>query len=104
VERRKHQRIACILEARLEGGEEKRFDPEGLARILNISRGGISLHSAEHFRPGTRLTMRVRRGELQMGPLPVQIRHVTEQPNGTWLMGGEFATELDAEAVELLTE
>jgi PilZ domain len=104
VERRKHQRIACILDARLENGEEKHFHPEELARVLNISRGGLSMHSATPFPVGTQLTMRVRRGDLRMGPLQVAVRHVTEQPNGTWIMGGEFTAELENEAVEFLTE
>jgi hypothetical protein len=52
VERRRHQRCTCIFEATLEGGEKQRFLPVKLARVVNISRGGLSLHSADKFDPG----------------------------------------------------
>lgn len=98
VERRRHQRISCILEATLESGEKVRFLPMKLARVTNISRNGLSMHSAERFEVGTRLTMRLRSGERQVGPVEVRVRHATEEPNGTWIMGGEFSSEL-SEAV-----
>jgi hypothetical protein len=102
VERRRHQRYTCIFEATLESGEEQEFRPLKLARVVNLSRSGLSIHSAEQFEPGMRLRMMLNRGNQRVGPVELRVLHATEQPNRTWVMGGEFTSELDDEVVQFL--
>lgn len=99
-ERRTTSRQVCKLKAARVGGETVVFKPSRLARIVNISTGGVALHSGEPFPLGAVLSIRLHAASgAALSPiLEVRIVRATPQPNGTWIMGAAFANPLsDAE-------
>jgi hypothetical protein len=102
VERRKYTRYSCILRATYANGETHAFLPIQLARIANISQGGVALHAGEQFTEGSRLTITLQSGGNEVGPVEVRIVRTVEQPNGSWLMGAEFAQPLSKEVLDFV--
>ncbi|MBL8794701.1 MAG: PilZ domain-containing protein [Planctomycetia bacterium] len=105
-ERRTASRQVCKLKAARVGGETVVFKPSRLARVVNISTGGVALHSGEPFPLGTLLSIRLHApsGESLSPVLEVRIVRATQQPNGTWHLGAAFTTDLsDAELDAWLT-
>jgi hypothetical protein len=101
VERRKYPRYSCILQATYLNGETKAFLPIQLARIANISQGGVALHAGDKFaEKGARLTITLQSEGREVGPIEVCIVRTVEQPNGSWLLGAEFAQPLSKELLE----
>jgi hypothetical protein len=103
ADRRKHHRYVCILEATLVDGANEVFHPVRLARVVNISQGGLALHAAEKFDAGTRLTIKLKSERVPTAvAMKVHILHALEQPNGTWMMGAEFVDVLGEEQVRAI--
>lgn len=65
-----------------------------MARVLNVSQSGLCIHGVEDFWPGTRLALKLKTPLQEFGPIEVVIMHTTEQPDGSFIMGGEFSQEL----------
>lgn len=65
-----------------------------LARILNISRGGIGLHVSDHFPCGRILTIALRNGDAKHHRR-ARVVHGLEQQNGSWVLGLEFCQPLE---------
>lgn len=102
-ERRTTSRQVCKLKAARVGSETVVFKPSRLTRVVDISTGGVALHSGEAFPLGTVLSIRLHAASgAALSPiLEVRIVRATQQPNGTWHLGAAFVnalsdTELDA--------
>lgn len=104
-EHRKSPRYSCIMDASWEGAEPMRFNPAWPIRVTNISTGGIALHAGEKFAIGTALTLGLRSlSNKTMAPVQVRVVHVTEQANGTYVLGVAFLTPLsDSEVQDMLS-
>src|SRR5262249_36910078 len=73
------------------------------ARVKNLSAGGVNLMLCYPFKPGATLAVDLH-APSRAGTLLVKVVHVTDQADGTWLLGCEFATALsDAELNALLS-
>jgi hypothetical protein len=74
-------------------------------RVHNLSAGGIGLILSRRFEPGTVLTIEVQdspaRSALQ---LLGRVIHATVRPGAGWLVGCEFAQELDDDELRSLRE
>lgn len=99
TDQRKSPRYSCILEASWQGSEPIRFKPAWPIRVVNISRGGLGLHAGEKFEIGAILTLGFSGG---LSPIKVRVVHVTEQENGTYVLGGEFLQEISEEVLQSL--
>jgi hypothetical protein len=100
TERRQRFRYCCKLKAARSGAKITAFKPSRLARVVNLSCGGIALHMGESFAVGTFLTIRLYDAADQpISPeMEIQVAHRSLEPNNTWIMGGAFTKELtDAE-------
>ena len=104
-EHRKSPRYSCIMEASWEGAEPIRFNPAWPIRVTNISAGGVALHVGEKFAVGTVLTLGLRSpSKKMMAPMQVRVVHVTDQANGTYVLGAAFLKALsESEVQELLS-
>jgi len=98
ADRRQANRHSSILKASRVGGEIKRFKPAWLARVMDISTGGLALHLGESFEVGTVLTIGLHdAGGQRVQKVDVIVRHAAEQPNGTWILGVAFRQPLSAQ-------
>ena len=104
VERRKAFRYSCILQAARGGEAALPFKPTRLARVLNLSTGGIALHSGEPYEVGTLLAIQLHAptGEPISSVLDVRVVRADEQANSTWVLGAAFASELSEIELETL--
>jgi hypothetical protein len=96
-ERRESTRYLCDLElsffvtAALEG------DPY-LARVRNISAGGMSMVASRPFDPGTLLVVVLENPHRNFSrPVQFRVIYCLEHPNGDWILGGSFAHKLSKE-------
>lgn len=105
ADRRQACRHSSILKASRVGGDVKRFTPAWLARVMDISTGGLALHLGEPFEAGTILTIALHNASGQrVQKLAVEVRHAAEQPNGTWILGVAFIEPLsEAQLAALLS-
>jgi hypothetical protein len=96
TERRQRFRYCCKLKAVRTGEEIVAFKPSRLARVVNISCGGIALHMSESFAVGTFLTIRLYTAlDQPISPeMEIQVAHRSHEPNGTWIMGAAFTKDL----------
>lgn len=96
AERRRSFRFCCKLRAARVGAESVAFKPSRLARVVNISRGGIAIHVAEPFDAGTVLTVRLYASfnNPVSATMEIRVLHRREEANGTWVLGAEFVQEL----------
>jgi hypothetical protein len=101
LERRASVRHVCSVEAVSRPLES----PDALcwgARVKDISAGGVSLMLCYPFKPGASLAVDLH-AQSRVGTLLVKVVHVSEQDDGTWLLGCEFAAPLsDTELKALL--
>lgn len=89
------------MEANWEGAEPIRFNPAWPIRVTNISTGGIALHAGEKFAVGTVLTVSLRSpSNKTSAPVQVRVVHVTEQDNGTYVLGTAFLKPLSGSDVQ----
>ena len=104
VDRRQALRFSCILKASRVGGASVSIKPPWLARVMNISTGGLGLHLGEPFEIGTVLTLRLHTTSgTSLTPVEVRVVHVAKQPNGTWTLGVAFNKPMgDADLEQLL--
>jgi hypothetical protein len=74
-----------------------------LAKIRNISPGGVSLVVSRSFEAGTILTVDLIETKTNRfsRTLEVEVRYATEHPNGDWILGGQFLQPLTAEEVRI---
>lgn len=95
-ERRQSFRYCCKLRAARTGAEVVAFKPARLARVVNISKGGIAIHLSDNFPAGTILTIRLYAALNQpISPeMDVQVAHGAQEINGTWVLGAAFTQEL----------
>jgi hypothetical protein len=95
-ERRARARYYCTLKAARVGDETVTFKPAKLARVINISTGGIGVHLGEPFDVGVVLTVRLHSFTgLRISPaMDVRVVHTSKNENGTWVLGMAFAEEL----------
>jgi len=103
-ERRSALRYACVLEASWQEGRHVRYRPGWPARVMNISTGGIALHSGEFFPVGTVLTIGLHSRTITLEPRKVKVIHTGPHPSHTWLLGTAFLDPLsEQELTQLLT-
>ena len=72
-------------------GKERRT----IARIVDISVGGIGLILKERFEEGTQLVVRLQTTAVTR-PLPVKVVHVVEIARDFYLLGGAFTSSFSA--------
>lgn len=75
--------------------------PTLLARMLNISRGGLALHVGLHFELGESVFVVLRCGS-RCFKLEARVVRALEQYNGTFILGVEFDDELGDEPIEIV--
>jgi hypothetical protein len=98
-ERRASIRYLCkpeVLHATVDG------DP-WMARVRNISTGGISLIISRSFEPGSVIDvhlMNTRRKTSRQ--LDVKVVYAVEYPDGEWILGGEFVHRLSGDDLKAL--
>lgn len=98
IDQRKLARYSCITEVTRQGSQPVEFKPPWLIRVSKISRAGIAIHCGEPFAVATVLTIVLHvPSEKTWGPIQVRVIHVTEQPNGTFLLGTVFLHEIGEE-------
>lgn len=99
AERRSDIRYLCrpdTLHATVDG------DP-WLARVRNISIGGISLIISRDFEPGTLLQVHlVNNRKRTSRQLQVRVVYTVEQPDGEWILGGALVNRLSGEDLRAL--
>lgn len=101
IDRRKAIRYACILEATWHG-ETFRLGEGWVARVLNISTGGIGLHLGEDFKVGTLLTLGLHGQVHTLEPVRVRVVHHSQKDDGTWILGGAFLKPLSEDELKRL--
>jgi hypothetical protein len=73
------------------------------ARVLNISQGGVALLLRRRFEKGTLLTVELQRSDQHPSdPFMARVVHVTPQPDGGWLIGCAFTSNISAEDLQAL--
>ena len=93
ADQRQSIRYACILDATCEG-KTRHFGIGWVARVVNISTGGLGMHLGEKFAAGTILTVVIHGpGEAQVAG-KVRVIHCSEQADGTWSVGAAFLAPL----------
>ncbi len=104
AEQRRAIRYACVLEASVPRVGSRIFEPVLLAKVANISTGGIGLHCSEKIEAGSILTLKLYKRERDsLPPRQARVVHISEQFNGTWKIGAEFLEPLaEAEMQSLL--
>jgi hypothetical protein len=94
-ERRRFERVACWLEARLRavsllGGDER------FGMVCDVSDGGLGIRTEAWFRPYTMLAVQF--DEADGGAVcMVRVVRVIRHPAGGWLLGCAFLAEPHAE-------
>ena len=72
------------------------------AKVHDISRGGLGLLLCYPFKPGTFLAVDLQSSRAVSRTLLVRVVHVTDQADGSWFVGCEFAAPLTEEEVAAL--
>jgi PilZ domain len=74
------------------------------ARVLDLSTSGIRLSLRRRFEPGTSVLLELANGRRVFScVLALRVLHVAEQPNGAYILGGEFGRKLtQKELMDLL--
>jgi hypothetical protein len=106
LERRTAVRYICKLKAACVQGVTAQFKPSKLARVNDISTGGLGLHLGEPFAVGGQLTVRLhaRTSEPLTALMEVRVAHASEQIDGTWFLGVAFIEPLSEAAVQALLQ
>lgn len=103
VERRTTTRYLCDLGTTCYLLATVDNDP-WLARVRNISAGGISLLLHREIEPGRVVNLDLQNPERHFHcQIAVRIRYIVEHPSGDWIHGCEFLTKLTAEQLRALT-
>jgi hypothetical protein len=104
LERRTALRYICKLRAACIEGVTAQFKPSKLARVNDISTGGLGLHSPEGFAVGTQLTVRLHAfdGQPVSDLKEVRVAHATRRPDSTWILGVAFLQALTEAEVQAL--
>jgi hypothetical protein len=97
-DRRASVRRACTLEALSRPLELSDAIAWG-ATVQDISAGGVGLLICYPFKPGTFLAVDLVGGHEGSRTVLVRVVHVTDQSDGTWFVGCEFALPLSEEEV-----
>jgi hypothetical protein len=93
ADQRRSIRYACILDATCEG-QTKHLGMGWVARVVNISTGGLAMHMGERFPMGTILTVALHGQEQAQVAARVRVVYCSEQEDGTWGVGAAFLTPL----------
>jgi hypothetical protein len=74
-----------------------------VAKVRNVSSGGIALALGRRFEPGALLTIDIQkaRGDSRSSFL-AKVVHVTREDAGSWLMGCAFRSPLSEEEIQAL--
>ncbi len=73
------------------------------ATVHNVSRNGLSVLIGTRLEPGASLSVEFIRSTRSCSrPLLVRIVRAAEQPDGDWLIGGEFLAPLEESELENL--
>jgi PilZ domain len=76
-----------------------------LAQVRDISVAGIGLVLSRRFEPGMILTIDLPRTSPRFSPmLLARVVHATEQREGEWVIGCEFANHLSPEDLRVYVE
>jgi hypothetical protein len=104
LERRTALRYICKLKAACIEGVTAQFKPSKLARVNDISTGGLGLHSPEGFAVGTQLTVRLHafNGQPVSDLKEVRVAHASRRPDSTWILGVAFLQALTEAEVQAL--
>ncbi len=97
-DRRASVRRACSLEALSRPLELSDAISWG-ATVQDISAGGVGLLICYPFKPGTFLAVDLSAGHGGSRTVLARVVHVTDQSDGTWFVGCEFALPLNEEEV-----
>jgi hypothetical protein len=102
AERRAWVRYPCDVE----GSCQALMAARGLqwvAKVRNLSRGGMALTLRRRFEMGTLLAIEVQgRSAKSPSTLMGRVAHVTAMSDGTWLLGCAFSSELSEQELQAL--
>src|SRR5262249_32954563 len=102
-ERRAWVRVRTELEALCQPGSGRLDSAWWLAKICDISVGGLGLVLRRRFEPGTILTVDLDSPARKMArTFQAQVRHATTGTDGTWVVGCALANRLSDEELEAL--
>lgn len=71
-------------------------------KVLNISAGGLALQVDRQCEPGTLLSIELRDNQNQTRKLMARVVHVTARPEGDWVLGCTFVSELNDTELQAL--
>lgn len=103
AERRTHVRYVCRMLLALLREVGKPRETESVARIVDLSRGGLSLLVKHKFEAGTNLDVTLLTPLLPR-TLGFNVLHVSAIEKRSWLLGGAFTTPLSSEELAGLSE
>ena len=104
IECRVRPRHACDLEASCQPvAARSDNDLHWPATIRDISTGGVGLVLKRRFEPGAGLAIELpAAGDCSEQTLLARVRHATRLPDGRWLLGCAFISELSDDEVQAL--
>ena len=73
-----------------------------LGKIRDVSAGGIALTLKRRFEPGASLIIEVETKSGWPRRLSVQVIHATQDENGRWTIGCDFASPLSQEELQTI--
>lgn len=87
-EKRKRTRLAGQTPGWVIADDQSALDPWEV-RVRDVSRHGVGFESAEEFKTGSTMKIRIGRGPLELAR-PVKIVHCQPGQGGTYTIGAEF--------------
>lgn len=100
--RRRHPRYPCGPETfcLVATGPASQLE---LAAVRNVSRSGVGLILNRNFEPGSLVVVNLFNWRRNFATrVPLRVVHISQQPDGTYFLGGAFAHELCDEEVQWL--
>lgn len=103
VERRATVRHPCDLEAFCRPSSARQAEFSFMARVRNLSAGGVGFILSNRFDPGTVLLMEFQISDARAPRLlPLRVVHARQLPYGGWFLGGSFPQQLAEAEVQAL--
>lgn len=74
------------------------------AQVINISAGGLAVQASRPYESGTLLSLELGGGGQPARTVQARVVHAVPQPNGQWLLGCTFVSELGEQDLLALME